>query len=98
MTIADSIVIVGKISALNKKAMLVAPTIKYGCISQRADSGGYLIKTKAADIKLQLSATAVGYLAVETEPLITQIGDSIVVNFYLTPDERPLLNCEGNIK
>lgn len=92
----DSILIVGRISALDKTETLVAPTVKYGCIVQQPGSGEYRIKAKAADVKFQLSATAVGYLTVETQPLLTQKGDSVIVDFYLAPDERPLLNCEGN--
>ena len=94
----DSVVIVGRFSDLNGKENLVPATLKYGCITQRSSSGEVRLKAKASDSKVQLAAISIGYLTVETEPLLTQPGDSIIIHFYLAPDERPILNCEGNFK
>lgn len=94
----DSVVIMGKISTLSKADSLIIPTVKYGCNTSQLTSGEYKIKVKAPDINLHVTALHIGYLTVETKPLIVQAGDSIKVNFYLVPDERPLLNCEGNFR
>lgn len=95
VVVEDSVLITGKISALNEANNLVAPIIKYGCNIQHSSTGEFRFKVKTSDVKLSLSASAVGYLTVDTEPLHTQAGDSLIVNFILAPDERPLLNCEG---
>ncbi|GAA4303757.1 hypothetical protein [Nibribacter koreensis] len=92
----ESVVIVGSITDLVKNNNLGSSSIKYECTTQQSSSGEFSLKGKASAIKFQLIANSVGYLKVETEPFHTQPGDSIVVNFRLAQDEKPILYCEAN--
>ncbi|MER2996489.1 hypothetical protein [Pontibacter populi] len=91
----DSIYVGGSIFDVNTKELLEVGKIELGCSSSN-NLNNYSFRMHNWDIAVPVTAKYVGYLTVETAPFITQAGDSIVVNFYLAPDEKPLLNCEGS--
>lgn len=86
----DSAVISGKITALKGNESLIPSTIKLGDVFHKTSSGTYKLKVRPSEAKRHLTAISIGYLSIEAEPFVTQPGDSIVVNFYLVQDERPL--------
>ncbi len=94
----DSIIVSGKVISLNKADTNFFATVQLGCNKANTVNsvGNYKLKLRPSDYKFQLTAISLGYLIVETKPFATIAGDSIIVNFYLEEDKRPLINCEGN--
>jgi hypothetical protein len=45
----------------------------------------------------RLTANAIGYRNIETEPLKIEKGDSIKIDFYLSQEDEPLIDCIGSI-
>jgi hypothetical protein len=57
--------------------------------------GSYKFKIDKFDGNIFLTSTSIGYRPIETERFKIEKGDSIIVNFFLAQDDRPLYNCEG---
>ncbi|WP_439880901.1 hypothetical protein ACSX1A_17310 [Pontibacter sp. MBLB2868] len=70
-------------------------TIVYGCQKMQTQQKQASFKVRRLDNKHQLKVAALGYLTVETMPFDFSKGDSVVVDFVLGEDDRPLVNCEG---
>lgn len=93
---SDSVSISGRVVSTNDESIFPGTTIKYGCKKISTDeSGSFAFKSAVSDLDLQVIANSVGYMRVETKPLKVKKGDSLNVNFYLAPDERPMINCES---
>ena len=66
--------------------------IKRDCETVRVDNAStYHFKVDYETLRMEV--TGFGYRTVEIKPLNLNVNDSVVLNFYLTPDDRPLLEC-----
>ena len=81
------------IKALNGKSINnLTYWIKRDCETVRVDNAStYHIKADYETLRMEV--TGFGYRTVEIKPLNLNVNDSVVLNFYLTPDDRPLLEC-----
>ena len=81
------------IKALNGKSINnLTYWIKRDCETVRVDNAStYHIKADYETLRMEV--TGFGYRTVEIKPLNLNVNDSVVFNFYLTPDDRPLLEC-----
>lgn len=81
------------IKALNGKPINnLTYWIKRDCETVRVDNAS-TYHLKADYETLRMEVTGFGYRTVEIKPLNLNVNDSVVFNFYLTPDDRPLLEC-----
>lgn len=81
------------IKALNGKPINnLTYWIKRDCETVRVDNAS-TYHLKADYETLRMEVTGFGYRTVEIKPLNLNVSDSVVFNFYLTPDDRPLLEC-----
>jgi hypothetical protein len=69
-------------------------TISSLCQKLQVDNGKAAIKLKRSDIKRHFRAVSIGYFTVETEPCFFSENDSVIIDFVLAEDDRPLINCE----
>ena len=81
------------IKALNGKPINnLTYWIKRDCETVRVDnSSTHYLKVDYETLRMEV--TGFGYRTVEVRPLNLSVNDSVVFNFYLTPDDRPLLEC-----
>ncbi|MEJ8756276.1 hypothetical protein WG947_04665 [Pontibacter sp. H259] len=86
----------GRIFEEETKQPMPRAVVKLGCYLSGDDFGNYKFKTKPGTELNQLISRYVGYLDVESRPLKFQAGDSLIIDFYMAPDEKPLINCEGS--
>lgn len=92
----DSVYISGRIHSLDRNKFPVVSTVQLGCFKTNSTNGEYSIKGRPFNTKSYLTVISLGYLTMETRPFTTKSGDSLIVNFHVAGDERPLINCEGN--
>ena len=91
----DSSIVYGYIKDYTDKNLLTTSIIKIGCITINVDSKGfYKLKSKTIENTF-LTGISIGYRTIETEYFKLDKGDSINIDFFLAPDDRPLINCEG---
>lgn len=96
LAINGDVIVYGYVKDLKNKLPLGSSKIELGCFTAKADTNGhYRFTLKSGAIQTFLSASSIGYKSVETEFFHLAQGDSIRINFYLSLDERPLINCEG---
>lgn len=74
---------------------LMASTITFGCKKVLTQEKQMAFKVKRLDNKHQLQLASLGYFTIETMPFNFIKGDSVVINFLLYEDDRPLINCNG---
>jgi len=94
---SDSILIYGYVKDIEQNTALVSSFVKAGCIPVRAGTDGFYRLKEIATDKIYLTCSWIGYKSIETEFLKLTRGDSVRVDFFLAPDDRPLINCEGVI-
>lgn len=91
----DRIVVYGYVKELGQNTPLKASQIKYGCYVINVNNDGfYRFKEKTTE-EIFITSSWIGYRTVETENLKLEKGDSVKIDFFLAPDDRPLINCEG---
>jgi hypothetical protein len=90
----DSVYIGGSVYDVTTKELLEGAVVEYGCAYYGDKLGNYGLKTRAYSIGYPLVSRYIGYLNIETAPYQFQAGDSVVVNFYIAQDERPLIHCD----
>ncbi|NDK55164.1 hypothetical protein [Pontibacter fetidus] len=91
----DSIYIGGSVYDIVTKELLEGAVVNYGCNYYGDQLGNYSLITRPYSIGYPLVSRYVGYLNVETTPVIFQAGDSVRIDFYIAQDERPLIHCDG---
>lgn len=91
----NDIVISGKVFDLKTKETIEEVTIKFGCKKIKVDKNGeYIFDLKPNDLeKNYLNAIGLGYKPIETEYFPLKPKDSIIINFYLSEDDKPLIDC-----
>lgn len=91
----DSIVIYGFIKTIGTKEPLKFSLITFGCSKVTSDTLGFFrFKDHSISVKSFLFANSIGFRGVETDHLMLSKGDSVNINFYLSEDDRPLINCQ----
>lgn len=94
----ESAIIYGHLRELGSSKVVLSARLNMACASLLVDSTGYYqFNGKVGDEVTFLTCISLGLRTIETEPFKVQRGDSINVNFFLAQDDRPLVNCEGNI-
>ncbi|TDE00388.1 hypothetical protein [Flavobacterium sandaracinum] len=84
------------IKALNGKPLNnLIYWVKRDCENVRIDNSS-TYSLKVAYETLRMEVTGFGYRTIEIKPLNLTAKDSVVFDFYLTPDDRPLLECITN--
>ena len=69
--------------------------VKTDCKNERIDSAS-TYSFKVAYETFRMEVTGFGYRTIEIKPLNLISKDSVVFDFYLTVDDRPLLECITN--
>tara|TARA_R110002020_G_C16261559_1_gene770507 strand:- start:1285 stop:1773 length:489 start_codon:yes stop_codon:yes gene_type:complete len=69
-------------------------TIEVNCNRFMVNNGQISFKAKNSMVKSQLTANSIGYFSVRTRPEIFKKNDSITIDFIMSEDDRPLINCE----
>lgn len=93
----DEIIVFGKVMDLRSNEPLTNSELIIGCNKFITTSDGkYHFKIKKSKY-LYLKASSIGYKNIETRFLDFNQKNSIKIVFFLEEDDRPLINCEGNI-
>jgi hypothetical protein len=85
----------GSIVDLESKKMLTGSIVEFGCLKAYPEDGLYEFRLGKTNVSTPVEAKAIGYLSIFTAPCKLNDGDSLVVNFYLAEDKRPIINCEN---
>jgi hypothetical protein len=93
----DSITIYGYVKSIEDETLLKGAFVKLGCNSIIVDSNGFFKINERPSEVIYLSCSWIGFKTIETEIFVLESGDSVNVNFYLSTDDRPLINCEGEV-
>lgn len=91
----NSIVVRGQFRDVETNNPIKSGWITIGCQKILIDSLGFYHAKENVYDKVFLTSTAIGYREIETEHFKVQKGDSVNIIFFLTQDDRPLINCEG---
>lgn len=94
----DSINFSGKVLNVKSKEIIPFAKIQLLCRKIEVDSLGNFKFTiaKSEFDRNYLSTSAIGFKTVETDYFQISKNQNILINFYLSEDDRPLVNCEGN--
>jgi len=93
----DEVIIIGKVVDLVTNEPLVNSELTIGCNKFYTSSNGeYSFKIKKSEI-LYIKTSSIGYKKIETSFLNFKQKNLIKIDFFLEEDDRPLINCEGNI-
>lgn len=92
---SDSIVVFGNVFSLSDNKNIGAAQVIFGCMRKNIiGDGSYKFKTNANTLKTNyLKALGLGHRSVETEFFPLNPGDSIKIDFYLSEDNRPIIDC-----
>jgi hypothetical protein len=91
----DSTVIYGYVKDISTKKVLTSALVKFGCSKVTTGTDGYYrFKEHTLSVESFLLANFIGFRSIETEHSMLSKGDSINVNFYLSQDDRPLIDCQ----
>jgi hypothetical protein len=84
------------VKALNGKPLSnLTYWIKRDCKNVRVDNAStYNLKVDYETLRMEV--IGFGYRTIEIKPLKLVVNDSVVFDFYLTPDDRPLYECITN--
>jgi hypothetical protein len=96
---ADSSNICGQVFNVATNEKIVSAKIEIPCLSTSSNiEGEYYLYLKPSNSTFSnfIKVTAVGYQTVETDFFKTDSSD-IEVNFYLSEDDRPLIQCVETI-
>jgi hypothetical protein len=91
--------IIGKVYDISNKNPISGTVIKMGCYQTITKSDGsykFELTKGGFDVPVYLSAISIGYKSIETKIFDLVMSSNFEVNFYLSEDDRPLYNCEGN--
>lgn len=90
----NSITIYGYAKNVDDETPLKGSFIKWGCNLINVDNNGFYKINEKPSQAAYLSCLWIGFKTVETEFFLLEPGDSINLDFYLSVDDRPLINCE----
>lgn len=95
---SDEINISGKVLDVSTGKPIVNATLTATCFKTNVSSKGeYSFKTEKSTYKsFFITAYAIGYKTIETNFIV--LNNNMEVNFYLTEDDKPLINCAGGIR
>jgi len=94
--LGDGIVIFGEIRDFETNEAIIAAVVNIGCLTAQPDGAGVFKFTNLmAAEDIFLTCSAIGYRTIETNRFQVEKGDSLKICFFITQDDRPLINCEG---
>jgi hypothetical protein len=95
----NEIIISGKVYDVKTGKPLNNTTLLVSCLKiQVSSKGEYAIKTKNSTYPYYfIEVISVGYKTIQTNFIDLKNKNEIKIDFYLTEDDRPLINCEGGI-
>lgn len=88
----------GKVYDVKNKLPLSDVELAIGCLKVKSLPNGeysFLLKKDLKDSIFFIEAISIGYKSIETNLLSTVDRNEIIIDFYLSEDDRPLINCEG---
>jgi hypothetical protein len=96
---SDEINITGKVLDLSTGKPIDYATIAFMCVETKVSSKGeYSFKTKKSTYEnFFITAYAIGYKKIETNFIDFNNNNNIEVNFYLSEDDKPFIDCERGI-
>ncbi|WP_157207848.1 peptidase associated/transthyretin-like domain-containing protein [Mariniflexile maritimum] len=95
---ASYLKISGKVSDVMNNKPLDNVYLSIGCNKiKNSQNGEYsiLIKNDFKDNYLFVEVVSIGYKTIQTKFINITNESEIKIDFYLTEDDRPLINCEG---
>ncbi len=89
----------GKVIDIKTKKPISHTQLIIGCTKANTiENGKYsIIINDTEDLYVFLKAISVGYKTIETKFLNFTNNNFIKIDFYLVEDDRPFINCEGEI-
>lgn len=92
------LIISGKVYDVESRKPLGNVQLSIGCIKiQNSHNGEYTFITKNyfEDNHLFIEAISIGYRTIQTNFISINNKNEINIDFYLSEDDRPFINCEG---
>lgn len=90
--------ITGKVYDIKNNEPLSNVRLSIGCIKIQNSSNGeysFVIKSNLKDNLLFIEAISIGYKTIQTSLINIVDKNEINIDFYLSEDDRPFINCEG---
>ncbi len=93
MEVEEDLQVSGFVLDLETKEPLTEAFIVDGCFKTKTDSTGhYAMSFKNSDMDLYLKCSFIGYYPIETKDFNLK-NSALEIDFYLSPDDRPLIDC-----
>jgi hypothetical protein len=92
-TSLNGALIAGSILDLDTREPVKSGFVSFGCQKVSIDSAGQFFGRENILENFFITAIAIGYRSVETEPFSLSAGDSVNFVFFLAQDDRPLYEC-----
>lgn len=92
--VSDSLWVQINIRNKNNDFIENGTTAVTGCKKINVENGQSTLLLRKIDVESVFRASSVGYFVVETKPILLQENDSVIIDFILAEDNRPLINCE----
>lgn len=96
---SNELIISGKVYDVKTGKPLNNTTLLVSCLRIHVSSKGeYFIKTEnSTNTNYFIEVVSIGYKTIQTNFIDLKNKKEININFYLTEDDRPLMNCEGGV-
>ena len=92
----NEVYLFGKVFDVKTKKPINYANLRTGCFSTSANvNGEYSFKIRKSDNIYLEVFSILGYKNIQTNLFKLNNKNSININFFLTEDDRPLINCEG---
>ncbi len=88
---------VGKVFDVSNREPIANAELVIGCLKIKTNlNGEYSFKIIKSDTEITyIKGISVGYKTIETIFLNLKNNNFVKIDFYLTEDDRPFINCEG---
>jgi hypothetical protein len=96
---SNELIISGKVYDIKIGKPINNTTLLVSCLKiQVSSKGEYTIKTENSTYPYYfIEVVSLGYKTIQTNFIDLKNKNEITINFYLTEDDRPLINCEGGV-
>jgi hypothetical protein len=96
---SNELIISGKVYDIKTGKPINNTTLLVSCLKiQVSSKGEYTIKTENSTYPYYfIEVVSLGYKTIQTNFIDLKNKNEITINFYLTEDDRPLINCEGGV-
>lgn len=96
---SNELIISGKVYDVNTGKPINNATVIASCIKiQVSSKAEYVIKTEnSTNTNYYIEVISFGYKTIQTNFIDLKNKKEINIDFYLTEDDRPLINCEGGV-